>query len=43
VVHAVAAPLADRPEVAACGLDHQGESMLACDADSGRPPTPIIT
>src|SRR5215207_9700677 len=27
----------------ACGLDHQGESVLAWDAESGRPLTPIIT
>ena len=43
VVDAVAALLADRPEVAACGLDHQGASVLARDAESGRPLTPIIT
>jgi glycerol kinase len=30
-------------EITACGLDHQGESILAWDADSGRPLTPIIT
>ncbi len=30
-------------EVAACGLDHQGESVLAWDAESGRPLTPIVT
>jgi glycerol kinase len=43
VVAAVAALLADRPEVAACGLDHQGASVLARDAARGRPLTPIIT
>ena len=30
-------------EIAACGLDHQGESVLAWDAESGRPLTPIVT
>jgi glycerol kinase len=30
-------------EVVACGLDHQGESVLAWDADSGRALTPIVT
>ena len=30
-------------EVVACGLDHQGESVLAWDAESGRPLTPIVT
>jgi glycerol kinase len=29
-------------EVVACGLDHQGESVLAWDADSGRPLAPVI-
>ena len=29
--------------VTACGLDHQGESVLAWDADTGRPLTPIVT
>jgi glycerol kinase len=43
VVDAVAELLADRPDVAACGLDHQGESVLAWDAESGRPLTPIVT
>jgi glycerol kinase len=43
VVEAVAELLADRPDVAACGLDHQGESVLAWDAESGRPLTPIVT
>ena len=37
VVEAVAELLDDAPEeVAACGLDHQGESVLAWDAESGR-------
>jgi glycerol kinase len=29
--------------VTACGLDHQGESVLAWEADTGRPLTPIVT
>jgi glycerol kinase len=43
VVEAVAELLDDTPEVAACGLDHQGESVLAWDAESGRPLTPVVT
>jgi glycerol kinase len=43
VVDAVAELLADGAEIAACGLDHQGESVLAWDAESGRPLTPIVT
>ena len=44
VVGAVADALGDVDgEVTACGLDHQGESVLAWDADSGRPLTPIVT
>ena len=44
VVDAVAELLADDPgEIVACGLDHQGESVLAWDAESGRPLTPIVT
>jgi glycerol kinase len=43
VVDAVAELLAGAPgEVAACGLDHQGESVLAWDAESGTPLTPIV-
>ena len=30
-------------EVVACGLDHQGESVLAWDAESGDPLSPIVT
>jgi glycerol kinase len=30
-------------EIVACGLDHQGESVLAWEADTGRPLTPIVT
>ena len=29
-------------EVAACGLDHQGESVLAWDSETGRPLSPIV-
>jgi glycerol kinase len=44
VVGAVGSVLRDAPgEIAACGLDHQGESVLAWDADTGRPLTPIVT
>jgi glycerol kinase len=44
VVEAVGELLVDAPgEIAACGLDHQGESVLAWDADSGRALTPIVT
>jgi glycerol kinase len=43
VVDAVAELLADPPgEVVACGLDHQGESVLAWDAETGAPLTPIV-
>src|SRR5206468_511356 len=43
VVEAVAEVLEDAPgEVVACGLDHQGESVLAWDAESGVPVTPIV-
>ncbi len=30
-------------EVVACGLDHQGESVLAWDAETGRPLTQVVT
>jgi glycerol kinase len=44
VVDAVAELLRDAPaDVAACGLDHQGESVLAWDAEDGRALTPIVT
>jgi len=43
VADAVAELLAEDPDVGACGLDHQGESVLAWDAESGRPLTPVIT
>jgi glycerol kinase len=43
VVDAVAELLADAPgEVVACGLDHQGESVLAWDAETGAPLSPIV-
>jgi glycerol kinase len=43
VVDAVAELLADAPgEVAACGLDHQGESVLAWNAETGKPLSPIV-
>jgi glycerol kinase len=44
VVDAVAEVLAQAGgrEVLAAGLDHQGESVLAWDAESGRPLTPVI-
>ncbi len=43
VVEAVAELLEDPPgDVVACGLDHQGESVLAWDAESGKPLTPIV-
>src|SRR4051794_6469383 len=43
VVDAVAELLADEPDVGACGLDHQGESILAWDSESGRALTPVVT
>ena len=44
VVGAIAEVLEEAPgQVTACGLDHQGESVLAWDAESGRPLTPIVT
>lgn len=44
VVEAVAELLDGAPgEVSACGLDHQGESVLAWDAESGEPLTPVVT
>ena len=43
VVEAIAEVLDDPPgEVVACGLDHQGESVLAWDAESGAPLSPIV-
>ena len=48
VLEVVAAAVAELLEGAdeapvACGLDHQGESVLAWEAESGRPLTPIVT
>src|SRR5262245_60068035 len=43
VVDAIAELLADHSDIEACGLDHQGESVLAWDAESGAPLTPIVT
>src|SRR4051812_37521346 len=43
VVEAVAELLEDEPDIEACGLDHQGESVLAWDAESGNALTPVIT
>lgn len=44
VVEAVAEALAGADgDVVACGLDHQGESVLAWDAETGAAITPIVT
>ncbi len=44
VVACVAEVLRDVPgEVVACGLDHQGESVLAWEAGSGAPLTPVVS
>src|SRR3954470_10676288 len=44
VASAVAEVLGDRPDGdVVCGLDHQGESVLAWDAETGAPLTPIVT
>src|SRR5437773_11107722 len=43
VVEAISEVLEDAPgEVVACGLDHQGESVLAWDAETGVPLSPIV-
>jgi glycerol kinase len=43
VVEAMGEVLEDAPgEVVACGLDHQGESVLAWDAETGAPLSPIV-
>jgi glycerol kinase len=43
VVGAVAELLADEQDIDACGLDHQGESVLAWDAETGKALTPVVT
>ncbi len=44
VVEAVAEVLEGAPgEVVACGLDHQGESVLAWDAETKQALTPVVT
>lgn len=45
VIDAVAAVLDEVPEaeVIGCGLDHQGESVVAWERGTGRPLSPIIT
>ena len=43
VTGAVAELLEDEPRIDACGLDHQGESVLAWDAETGRALTPVVT
>jgi glycerol kinase len=45
VVGAVAAVLDEVPdaEVVGCGLDHQGESVVAWERGTGRPLSPVIT
>jgi glycerol kinase len=43
VVDAIAELLEDAPgEVVGCGLDHQGESVLAWDADTGKALSPVV-
>src|SRR5215210_42928 len=47
VLHAVADAVAELlegadGEIVACGLDHQGESVLAWDAETGKPLSPIV-
>jgi glycerol kinase len=43
VTGAIAELLEDPPgEIIACGLDHQGESILAWDAETGGPLSPIV-
>ena len=43
VVGAVGELLQDEPDIAACGLDHQGESVLAWDAETGEALTTVVT
>ena len=43
VVGAIGELLDDPPgEIVACGIDHQGESVLAWDAESGKPLSPVV-
>jgi glycerol kinase len=43
VVDAVAELLAEAPgEIVGCGLDHQGESVLAWDGETGEPRSPVV-
>jgi glycerol kinase len=48
ILEAVTAAVAElleaaEDEVVACGLDHQGESVLAWDAETGRPLSKVVT
>jgi glycerol kinase len=43
VVEAIAELLREVDDEVVCGLDHQGESVLAWDTESGDPLTPIVT
>src|SRR5215216_4686556 len=43
VVDAIAELLGEVDGEIVCGLDHQGESVLAWDAETGEPITPIVT
>ncbi|MEK6278191.1 MAG: FGGY family carbohydrate kinase [Actinomycetota bacterium] len=43
VVEAIADALSDTSGDVVCGLDHQGESVLAWDAENGEPLTPVVT
>jgi glycerol kinase len=43
VAQAVSEVLQDGEDVVAAGLDHQGESVLAWNAQTGEPITPIVT
>src|SRR5687768_9916996 len=43
VVDVIAELLREVDGEVVCGLDHQGESVLAWDAESGDPMTPIVT
>jgi glycerol kinase len=43
VVEAIAEALGEADGEVVMGLDHQGESVLAWEADGGRPLTPVVT